>query len=52
MLRMRLCEERDASFGVGTQGQTTSDRLIEEVLDIVPEKRVLEFVLCQTGSLR
>jgi len=40
MLRMRLREERDVSFGIGTQGQTTSDRLIEQLLDIVPEGRV------------
>ena len=48
MLRMRLREERDVSFGIGTQGQTTSDRLIEELLDIVPEGRVSELFLCQS----
>ena len=52
MRRMCLREERDASFGVGTQAQTPFDRLIEEVLDIVPEGRVLELFLCQPGSLR
>ena len=45
---MCLLEERDASSRVETQRQTTSDRLIEKVLDIVPEGRVFEFVLCQS----
>ena len=40
MLRMRLREDRNATPGVYTQGQTTFERLIEEVLDIVPEGRV------------
>jgi hypothetical protein len=45
---MCLREERDASSGIGTQAQTTFDRPIEEVLDIVPEGRVLEYSLCQS----
>jgi hypothetical protein len=52
MLRMCLREEPDASFGIGSQAQTTFDRPIKEVLDIVPERRLLELVLCQAGSLR
>ena len=51
MLRMCLREERDAKSGVGTQGQTTFDRPIEKVLDIVPVGLVLELFLCQARSL-
>ena len=47
MLRMCLREEPDASFGIGSQAQTTLDRPIKEVLDIVLERRLLELVLCQ-----
>jgi len=52
MLRMRLREEPDASSGIGAHAQAIFDRLIEELLDIVPEWPGLEFVLCQIGSLR
>jgi len=45
---MRLREDRDATSGVGTQGQTTFDRPIEKVLDIVPEGLVSELLLCQS----
>ena len=34
---MRLREEPDASSGIGAQAQAIFDRLIEELLDIVPE---------------
>ena len=50
MLRMCLREEPNASSGIATQGQTTFDRPIEEVLDIVPVGLVLELFLCQARS--
>jgi len=45
---MRLREKPDASSGIGTQGQTTFDRPIEEVLDVVPVGLVSELFLCQS----
>jgi len=45
---MCLREEPDANSGIGTQAQTTFDRPIEEVLNIVPVGRVLELFLCQS----
>ena len=48
MLGVRIRELLYVSSGIGTQGQTTFDRLLEEVLDIVPEG--LELVLCQSDA--
>jgi hypothetical protein len=45
---MRLREEPDASSGIGAQAQAIFDRLIEELLDIVPEWPGLELFLCQS----
>ena len=49
MVRVRLREVLDFMSGTGTQGQTRFDRLIEEVLDIVPDARVLELLPCQSS---
>ena len=46
MVGVRLRDLLDFISGTGTQGETTFDRLIEEVLEIVPEGRLLELILC------
>jgi hypothetical protein len=45
---VRIRELLYVSSGIDTLGQTTFDRLLEEVLDIVPEG--LELVLCQSDA--